>query len=78
MNWIYAALTGLITGWVVFIPIWALLARWGASTANGKVLPRPVMLAMSIAFVMIALSSFGFFRGAVSQAPPDEYEQGSP
>ena len=73
MKWVYAALTGLITGWVVFVAIWALLASRVANPADGKVPPRPVVWAMSIAFIVIALSWAGFFRDVLPLPGPDEF-----
>jgi hypothetical protein len=73
MKWAYAALTGLITGWVVFVAIWAILASRVANPADGKVPPRPVVWAMSIAFIVIALSWAGFFRDVLPLPAPDEF-----
>ena len=75
MEWLYAALTGLILGWVVFIPVWAILASRVENPEHGKVPPRPVVWAMSIAFIVLAISWAGFFREVIPLAPSDDYEQ---
>jgi hypothetical protein len=75
MKWVYAALTGLVMGWVVFVPVWAILANTVGNPAERKIPPRPVAWAMSIAFIAIALSWAGFFREVAPLPAPDEYEQ---
>lgn len=77
MKWVAAAFTGWATGALVFILVWALLVAYFAKDeADKRTPPWPVMWAMSIAFMVIALSWAGFFR-EVFRLPvsDDTYEQ---
>ncbi len=77
MKWVYAAITGFMIGWLTYVVAWAALSntRFAKDPEEKKSPPWPVVWAMSIAFVVIALSWAGFFREVIPLPAPDEYEQ---
>ena len=77
MKWIAAAFVGWAVGTVVFLFVWAALVAYVAKDAYDKENPRwPAMLAMSIAFMVIALSWAGFFKGVMPVTHDDPYADG--
>ena len=62
MKWLAAALIGWVVGTLVFMFVWAAIVAYIAKDESDKKIPPwPVMWAMSIAFMVIALSWVGFF-----------------
>ena len=65
MGWISSAFFGFVVGWVVFALVWATLASQFAKTDEEKQTPPwTVSWAMSIAFMLVALSWPIFFLDA--------------
>lgn len=63
MKWVGAAFVGWAVGTLVFMFVWAIIVAYIAKEESDKKIPPwPVIWAMSIAFIVIALSWAGFFR----------------
>jgi len=77
MEWVAAAFTGWFVGTLVFVFAWAIIVAYLAKDESDKKIPPwPVMWAMSVAFVVIALSWAGFFREVFPLPVRDDtYEQ---
>lgn len=77
MRWLAAAFTGWAVGTFVFVIVWALLvAKFAKEQDDKRTPPWPVTWAMSVAFIVIALSWAGFFRDVVPLPVRDDaYEQ---
>jgi hypothetical protein len=77
MKWFAAAFTGWVVGWIVYAICWAVLAeKFAKENDDKRAPPWPVTWAMSVAFVVIALSWAGFFREVVPLPVRDDvYEQ---
>jgi cytochrome bd-type quinol oxidase subunit 2 len=63
-KYLAAAVTGWTMGTLVFVVVWAILTTKFVRDPADKRMPTwPSMWAMSVAFVVIALSWSGLFRG---------------
>lgn len=66
MKWLTAAILGYIIGLIVFAFVWALIvSTFAKSDEDRKPPPWPAKWAMGIAFLVVALSSAGFFREVI-------------
>jgi hypothetical protein len=62
LKWVAAAFLGLVVGFVVFVLAWTMLVSYFVKfDFEGQTPEWPVMSAMSIAFIVLALSWAGFF-----------------
>ena len=66
MKWLGAAFAGWAVGTITFFVVWSVLAEKFAKLPADREMPSwPARWAMSVAFVVIALSWAGAFKGLV-------------